>query len=333
MTRYLGEPQRTNWTTFGKFASQNAGQQIARLEALEKSFTMMSSGSVKDLTIDFLAHPIDRLKQALPMVTGSPALATNTQVLRDALVKGNISIIGDIGPAFDTFLRAEVNGKDGLAALRRAGYGGGAADPQGYMLQAFTNYQQARRIGDQLQAYPQAIRDQLRYDRFDAFAANARTPEEKAAVALSQQRDRLLYQANLYLGFQEQLYSLQTDEVFGDPKVRALMAVMSKEMAIVDPLGVHRLLPDGGNWADFVTRMGLKDAAPGDPEAFLVRDDQGKEHRYTVDPTAHGTIAEYMRHGTLDLAGTGAFLDSRPERPVLEFRKGLGERLKGWLGK
>ena len=35
----------------------------------------------------------------------------------------------------------------------------------------------------------------------------------------------------------------------------------------------------------------------------------------------------------LGVTGTGAFLDSQPQRPVLEFRKGLGERLKGWLNR
>jgi hypothetical protein len=223
---------------------------------------------------DFVSHPVMSLKQLFSLKTGSvSSIAENAHRLRDALVFGNTAIIQDIGPAYSVFLQAESAGQNGVEALRAKGYGHAPLDPQGFKLEAFKSYRQAKELG-----------------RAEGSVAshhygNRMQITESEVADLQMERRRLLDRANALLGFQEQWFSLQRPEVFGNPETHALMARLTPYMAVQDAHGLHGLLLKGGNWADFLTRMGLVELKPGDaryddPAVIRFKDDQGATHHY-----------------------------------------------------
>jgi hypothetical protein len=76
------------------------------------------------------------------------------------------------------------------------------------------------------------------------------------------------------------------------------MAPLSKGMVLVDANGVHALLPNGGNWAVFTDRMGLKEVSADskDPHRITIQDPEGKVHTYVrKDGGDEGTIAAYFQ--------------------------------------
>ncbi|MOA40354.1 hypothetical protein D3C78_1622200 [compost metagenome] len=78
-------------------------------------------------------------------------------------------------------------------------------------------------------------------------------------------------------------------------------------MVMTDANGTHKLLPNGGNWAEFATRMGFSEVPAGSvADAFVVTDHQGVTHHYVEHPDARrreGTIAQYFAD---DLTGDRA---------------------------
>lgn len=326
MSAYLGEPAVANWSTFGKFASQNAGNQISRLEALERTTKGKSLTALTSLAADAIWNPNDTRKnfQALKdaKLEGYGFL-DKAYLLRKTLVNGNTAIIRDIAPSFDVFLRAESAGKDGVAALRAAGFGREPLDPHGLIIQAFEKYAEARRLGDKIQSYPPHLVRLLNPDLSKDATTEDFKPAEvwKQLEADDQSRRQLVFQANLLLGFQEQLVSLQTPEVFGNPDVAKLMGSLSRGMAFNDARGSTRLLPSGGNWADFTTRMGLKELPDGQvptENADLVitlRHPDGGERRYVTSGLCQpGNITNYMVHGSMDASfDTMRMIGTRPE--------------------
>jgi len=290
MTDYLGQPVVPNWASFGKYASATAGSQIKCLEEMmgaEKG----RLGSVFGLVKHFVQHPLLSIHQALSLANGiSPDdLGHNAQVMRDALAYGNTAIIQDVGPAFDTFLSAESKGQSGLDALKARGYGEAPRDPQGFILPAFEKYTEARQLEEQLES-----------------------PSVGAAEAkdLMQRRKHVIFEGNLLLGLQEQLMSLQNPHVFGDPAVAAIVGRVTPTMTLQDANGTHHLLNGKGNWADFATRMGLREATPEDDpsQVYTLRDNEGDVHRYALDFSQKGTIADYFRTMTEQNTTAGAKL-------------------------
>lgn len=288
MTQYLGTPLLASWTSYGKYASASAGEQIIQTEAMARTLNG-HVGSGFQLMYDFFRHPVQGFDQLRALATGGLSLGAfrqNVLAVRNALVYGNTAIIQNIGPAYDTFLQAEAHGKDGVAALRAKGYGRAPVDPQGFMLKAFEAYQKAKTLGDQataLQAGPDA-------------------GKQKAQIAaLQNERRQWVHQGNILLAMQEQWFSAQTPQVFGNPRVAKLVARLSGSLALQDPTGVHRLLPKGGDWANFFTRMGLV-PAPASTSAdqqlgvFEFRGPDGETRRYVLND-APGTISAYMASG------------------------------------
>lgn len=284
MSRYLGDPPAANWTTFGKYASREAGSNIQRFEALQG---MVHDNSLKralnyalGLLHDFIGHRDSLSRQALLMskVSDTPEQYDhNVKLMHDTLVNGNADIIHDIGPAFQTFLSAEEHGQDGLSALKAAGYGADK-DPHGFLLKAFEGYQQARVISQRLKTEQLSSADRS---------------------ALEAQRRDLVFQANLSIGIQEQMYSLQTKRTFANSEVQHLMKTFTPSMTLSDAANRMPLLPNGGNWANFPQRMGFKEVFQADtPGAMLIPDLKGRPHYFIVNPDAkarQGTIYEYFK--------------------------------------
>jgi hypothetical protein len=94
----------------------------------------------------------------------------------------------------------------------------------------------------------------------------AREDKTTAPIAtdefLKHRADHIM-EANMLLGIEEQMVRLQRPEVFANPKVAKLMKRMSHSLTMTDAVQTSKLLPFGGNWADFGTRMGLKEVPVG----------------------------------------------------------------------
>jgi hypothetical protein len=293
MSAYLGEPAAANWMSFGKYASREAGGQILRLEEMLKVVYRLDADSAVDALQDLSKQPELLGEQGMLLMQLSKhnpvEFVKNTQRMHDALVFGNTGVFGDVAPAYDTFLRAVDAGQDGVAALRQAGYGRAPKDGQGFLLEAFTCYQQSRQVGD---------------------------PAKRLA---------LINRANLLIGIHEQMVVIQGPQVFGDPAVSKLLETLSSEMYMTDANGTHKLLPNGGNWADFATRMGFSEVPAGVvPGAFRVVDHEGVSHDFVLHPDARkraGTIGEYFQE---DLSGdrARAMITHEPSPLPVSYRDG-----------
>lgn len=271
MTAYLGEPRLPNWMTYGKYASREVGSQVIRLEELMKLTATHDPEAAYDTLVDVMADPSRLGGQGVTLLRisrGNPLLAAeNAAAIRDALVAGNTGVYGDIAPPYDVFLKAEAAGQDGVAALRAAGFGRAPKDPQGLLVEAFGLYQRAAR--------------------------------EKATLT-PEARHALIQRATLTLGNHEQMVVLQGPRVFGDPEVARLLSSLSALLTVTDARGTMRLLPHGGNWADFATRMGYDDVDPATPGAMRVVDHGGVAHHFVPsrDPKRwQGSIGAYFVDG------------------------------------
>ncbi len=199
------------------------------------------------------------------LVIAIPSILRTTQRIRDNLVRGNREIYENIAPAYAQLLQAAnaaPNGQPGRLQFQN--------DPNGFLSEAFYQYGEVRRLGIE-------IRD-------------ARDP---ATIArLTEQRNAAADRANLLIGYQEQLVILQP--IFDT--MRPELQAMSGTMSLPDPTGRTRLLPNGGNWADFYTRMGIDAArAPRDPRT--IRPDNLPPMRDPQDPRFQGTIGQYFQQG------------------------------------
>lgn len=278
MGEYLGEPYRANWATFGKYASRTAGEQIVRLEAIERSLKL-NPGAASSLLAELVQDPKKGLAQAKALMGGKvapKAFVENAHKLRDTLVMGNTAIIMDVAPAYEVFLDAARKGKDGVAALRAAGFGRAPKDPQGFVINAFRRYQEAEHLGREIRRLeeqgeaPDATKGNSRQRAIQAATMDGHVrkytvvPDPTEADVLDAKRDQLLLEANTYLGLQEQYLSLQHADIFDNPEIQQLMGDLSKSMTLEDPYGVVGLLKGGGNWAKFFDRMGLRRATEAD---------------------------------------------------------------------
>lgn len=350
-SRFLGDPPTANWMSFGKYASREAGTQIqnleAALEALETLKQVDGSMGNDERAVGALIEVMtsDRmLEQAVRMafevgedvdmrtfltsaLLGPPGTAVVPGVvagadfanrmigalggLREAMVTGNTRIYENIARPYDVFMQAESRGEDGLAALRAAGYDGPHAgqtftsdrvrDPQGFVISAFEKYKEASIRADQASILEQE----------DPVGNRARID------ALRAERQTLIHEANLLIGMQEQLTILQAPDIFGDPMVSRLLGAMSGTMSLTDANGRHELLPGSSpstaNWADFETRMGLREVPAGTAGAIGARMPDGSTRHFQPTYPA-GTISEYFQSNYTGAAAQN--LISSPPRPI-----------------
>ncbi|ODT78689.1 hypothetical protein ABS71_01575 [bacterium SCN 62-11] len=310
MQTYLGGnpgaaklPAVADWTSFGKYASREAGEQIRNLEDVMKAYEGSAQGAadvarnmanLDQITQGLLlgGNSAARNGANLPEISGD--LVTKLGKMRNALVEGNTEIHKNIAPAYDAFLSGESSGQKGLESLAAAGYTPGSAkDPQGFVTQGFESYKQARGLGLQAQRETDPNRQQ----------------------ALLKQRQELMEKGNLYIGLQEQMEILQRPAIFGDKDMKQAMAAVAGTMSLTDANGKHALRPDGKNWTDFAARMGLKPCAADAPGAISVKDKQGVLTHYLPDLTQKGTILEYF---TQNASGTAADnLNRNAPRPLV----------------
>lgn len=228
--------------------------------------------------------------------------------LRGAMVKGNTRIYENVVAPYDVFMAAEQKGENGLDALKKAGYNGPHAgqvfttatqkDPQGFVIQAFTKYKEAKTLSDKVEI--------LRKE--DPVGNKAEIDK------LLERRKNITHEANLLIGMQEQLTILQDKDIFGNPQVSRLLNAMTGTMSLNDANGRHELLPGltpaKASWADFKTRMGLEDVPAGTPGAIkAVMPD--KSTHYFVPKYPAGTISQYFRDG-LEGADAAKLVKSPP---------------------
>lgn len=337
LDEYLAHPGVVNWPQIGQHASATAGEAIQPLESVLKGDVgglkqMLVSGEFFGLFKDFglpllfksiqehglkelmdlspwkmattfgknlglakdmiqklpelLSNPQDAAKilgkDALEMVTNVLApllpdkivgqLFSDLGVLHEGLVATNANIHNDFAPAFDAFLDAESQGSDGVAAVRAMVASGELKDPSGLVVDALACYQQARLTSD---------------------------PAAKRA---------LIERANMLIAMHEQHHVAQP--AFADQRFQELCAVVSQDLVMSDPSGDYPLLPQGGNWADFETRMGMAEVPASEAEArftsnddpscglYRVTDEDGGHRYYELKPSAEreGTISGYFDH-------------------------------------
>jgi hypothetical protein len=162
----------------------------------------------------------------------------------------------------------------------------------------------------------------------------------KKVEEAADRRRQLVFHANLLLGFQEQMVSLQNSDVFDKPEVRQLMESLSRGMVFHDSRGKVPLLPKGGNWADFTTRMGLREVSEEkgvDPQSsdmvIKIRDDQGRTRYYETSGLCEpGNITQYMSLGTAYHPEAAQLLEGTPERLSRLYRNNPVRVVSRWLG-
>lgn len=256
---YLGEPSVAAWVTFAKYSSRQVGEWIGALEAWMTMVAAVSDGSVsrglsaaRDLWLalepaEVRDGALDLLRAALrgafPVMASPGALVA----VRDALVEANTEIFSRIGLTFHTFLDAESRGEDGRDAIAALVREARVEDPMGHLARAFARYRSAARLGQ---------------------LASASSRGDRAV--LHALRRLLVGDANWLIALQEQA-SIQRPTIFDHPLVRAVLgSVQPGKMRLpLSPRAPHdafTLLPAGGNWADYATRMGLDEIALG-PDA------------------------------------------------------------------
>lgn len=315
---YLGgEPPVGSWPTNGKFAARQAGvfiqtaENTLRLgretvEAFTVAPTMDDSlfGMVKALwnmapksvqeavsSVDkfkkALSAGLDGMREAIEKQEGfSPLgffqdfigiISEKTTSLRAGLVGANVGIYQDFAPAFDCFLRAESAGEDGVAAFKAGVAEGRFNDPSGLLTEALGAYQEARQLYLESQLDP------------------------KQAPELLARREALVGRANLLIGVHEQFHVVQPS--FEDPELKELMARQGQGVQYADGHGAYPLLPNGGNWADFATRMGLEEIPPPrnftssadlSRDVFRVVGEDGQPRFFKLKDEITGTIGDYM---------------------------------------
>lgn len=319
---YLGDPPVSNWLTFGKYASREAGTQIRNIETVMESLDVFKTFDgdprndadavvrmIQVLETDGMIEQGIRMaakRAGIPIAVDSKPkdlvielaryiaeqgttkgaqlvyeMLDTMDVMHKGLVKGNTGIYGSIAPAHDVFLRAESQDLDGIQALRDAGYGSPPEDPQGWVLKAFENYEQARSL--QIEASMES------------------TPSDERARML-QERSDLIAEANLFLGIQEQMFILQDHEIFNHPIMQEMLGSLEGTMSLGTAAGKFELLTHGGNWTDFATRMGLQEvpaSQAGKKGILAIRNPDGQDHYYRLrnesEPQYKGTIVHLFQ--------------------------------------
>lgn len=194
-----------------------------------------------------------RLALALPSI-----VVALTRIL-DNMARGNREIYENIAPAYAAFLAAGLAAADGaVSGLTYAG------DGSGFLGAAFTGYADVRRLANEMCCLEE---------------------DDPTRQTLADQRRAKANEANLLIGYQEQLVILQP--IF-DTMTEELDA-MDGTMVLRDPNGIHPLVP---GWRHFYTRMGIDPArAPSDPSTIRPGGLPPLAGRH---PSGRDTIADYF---------------------------------------
>ena len=315
MTAYLGQPFCANWATFGKHASAHVGHEMA---AADESLRMIDSiGDVEQVVADIegfhptkaipeIKHLYDalshinvlihkpgvvgqsmgmamgllndtvtemrtavgsasggwsKLKAAAKTIKGIlPHMRSEIQVMKDELADGNQKIYDNIAPCLREFLACVQGAPNGIPASLSI-----PSDKDGFMVAAFTHYVEARKLANELQE-----------------------PAHAKDGGLLDKRLQEVELANLTLVTHEQMVA-QPDYDRMQPQMKALAG----EMVLVDPTGVHELLPNGGNWGNFYERLGYDPAtAPTDPHK--IDPNHLPKQLPKTDPRYKGSIGDYF---------------------------------------
>jgi hypothetical protein len=224
-------------------------------------------------------------------VTGESAadgLNTMNQ-MRDSLVAGNTEIHHSAAPAAHAFLEGEADGGKGMEALKKAGYyPGSEKDPHGLYTKAYGMLGQVRDLGLQ--------------------AAKETDPAKKAQ--LEKQRDQLMKQSNMNLFSQEQM-TLEKPHIYQNKTMKNALTSIGGTMSLDGPNGKYDLLPKGGDWTDYKTRMGYNEVDKPGADTVTLNGKDGKPIHYKPDPNAVGTISHYSNQNT-----TGQAARSIVDTPV-----------------
>jgi hypothetical protein len=235
------------------------------IEAVEQAATFQWTDLIPGAQVaEAAAVAYHALSLGARLAIAVPSIITAVERVYGNMVQGNREIYENIAPAYRTFLTA------GLQDPQTGAVGGQAyaGDSGGYVAAAFGKYEEVRRLRNEIEALPAG----------DAQRAT-----------LTTQRRALAHEANLLIGYQEQLVILQP--IFDT--MQEELAAMSGTMVLHDPNGAHALI---GNWGDFYTRMGIDSSqAPADPTT--VRPDALPPLRGRGDRRSRGTIAEYFEGG------------------------------------
>lgn len=315
LTAYLGQPFCANWATFGKHASAHVGHEMA---AADESLRLLDSlGNVDQLVDDIETfHPIrakaeiqhlyealshlnvlinkpgivgqsmgmamgllsdtivemrtavgsasggwSKFKAAVKTIAGIlPHMRNEIVVMKAELADGNQKIYDNIAPCLQEFLAGVVSAPNGIPATLSI-----PSDKDGFMTAAFHHYVEARRLVNQLQE-----------------------PAHANDAGLLDRRLQEIELANLTLVTHEQMVA-QPDYDAMQPQMKALAGRMS----LVDPTGVHELLPNGGNWGNFYERLGYDPAtAPADPHK--IDPNHLPKQLPKTDPRFKGSIGDYF---------------------------------------
>ena len=237
----------------------------AAIEAVEQAATFQWTDLIPGAqAAEAAAVAYHALSLGARLAIAVPSIITAVERVYGNMVQGNREIYENIAPAYSTFLTAGLtNPQTGAVGTRRY-----AGDSGGYVAAAFGKYEEVRRLRNEIEALP------------------AGDPQR---AVLTTQRRALAHEANLLIGYQEQLVILQP--IFDT--MQEELAAMSGTMVLHDPNGAHALI---GNWGDFYTRMGIDPAqAPADPTT--VRPGSLPPLRGRGDPRSRGTISEYFESG------------------------------------
>lgn len=112
----------------------------------------------------------------------------------------------------------------------------------------------------------------------------------------------------------EQWSVVQAADIFGDVRIARLLDGLADGLTVEDARGAFPLLPRGGRWTDFETRMGFERVAADTPGAYRLVDPQGGVFhvRARPDPVDRpGTITTYFEDG-LGREAASTLVGSRP---------------------
>lgn len=196
-------------------------------------------------------------------VATSAIIRAVTKVYENML-KGNKAIYENIAPAYNRFLAAAHGASNGVANTSRMSFAG---DTHGFVKAAFTKYSEARVVAN-------------------------RIASTSASSALVADRNALAHEANLLIGYQEQLVILQPIFDTMQEELRS----MNGTMVLRDPNGTHKL---ADNWGNFYSRMGIRPGgAPSNPGS--IRSGRLPTLHAKGSRGARGTIAEYFERYLTD---------------------------------
>lgn len=197
------------------------------------------------------------IEMGIKLAIALPALIRAIRRVYNNMQQGNREIYENIAPAYHQFLTAARTAPQGVVNVTRLRF---ARDRTRFVAASFVKYSEAKTVANRLSG--------------------------GRAAELLRQRNALMHEANLLIGFQEQLVILQP--IFDT--MQEELTSMNGTMVINDPNGVH---PLRDNWGDFNTRMGISPRTAPQNSATINPDRLPPMHA-AGSAGMRGTIAEYF---------------------------------------